>query len=335
MCQLGKFAIILLALAAVMPSAMAGEKSAVDPAGLVRYAIDASDIWSTGAVRLRVHVKFMQVKAGEIDADYEKIWISPKQWRAQFSSPDFNEVSVGGDGRVWEFPSPEKPLRVREFERALAALSQTVVGEGLKYTSHKVALKERKDKATCVQVDDSRRSLVHDCFDPNTGLLLQVSDLAADWIYTYADYQSFAGEQFPHTIGVLEGITPVASLQVVSLETAASPDPKLFTPPPGAVMYNACPEALGFPLGVKGGKLVKRADPVFPLHQPGRPIIYYSITVFGVVGRDGNLQNLVAQSSNKPTSDATLVALRQWQFEPFTLCGNPVEVPTSITVNLN
>src|SRR5579859_3337189 len=182
-----RFSIIFLMLAAVMPAAIASDKRIEDPAALIHHAVDASDIWSAGAVRLRVHVKFMQVRAGEIDADYEKIWISPKQWRTQFSSMDFNEVQVGGDGRVWESPSPEKPLRVRELERALAALSQTVVGEGLKYTSHKVGLKERKDKATCVQVDDRQRSLVHDCFDPATGLLLQVSDIAADWMYTYSD----------------------------------------------------------------------------------------------------------------------------------------------------
>lgn len=336
MFQLVKRSIGFLALAAVIPTAIAREKPAVDPGAMIHHAVEASDIWSTGAVRLRVHVKFMQVKAGEIDADYEKIWISPKQWRAQFSSADFNEISVGGDGRVWESSSvPEKPLRVREVERALAALSQTIVGEGLKFASRKVGLKGRNDKATCVQVDDHQRSLVQDCFDPNTGLLLQVRDLAAEWIYTYSDYQPFAGKQFPRTIGVLEEITPVASMQVVSLEGAPSADPKRFSPPPGAVLFDACPDALGFPLGVKGGKLVKHVDPVFGIHQPGRQIILYGFTVFGVVGRDGNLQSLVANGSEKATNDAALNALRQWHYEPFTVCGNPVEMPTSIDVRTN
>lgn len=340
--QPGKFSIVLLALAAVMPAAIAGEKQVEDPAALIHHAVEASDIWSTGAVRLRVHVKFMQVKAGEIGADYEKIWISPKQWRAQFSSPDFNEITVGSDGRVWESSSSEKPLRVHEFERALAALSQAVVGEGLKYTSHKIGLNGRKDKATCVQVDDRQRSLVHDCFDPNTWLLLQVSeslqvgDRAAGWTYTYADYQPFAGKQFPRTIGVLEELTPVASMQVVGLEVVPSADPNLFAPPPGAVAHDACPEALGFPLGAKGGKLVKRVDPVFPFSRRDRPIIYYSIMIFGVVGRDGNFQSLVVHGSDNPTtSDAALNAVRQWHFEPFTVCGNPVEMPTGIRVATN
>jgi hypothetical protein len=328
----GKFSIMLLALTAVMPSAIAGEKQVEDPAALIRHAVEASDIWSTGAVRLRVHVKFVQVKAGEINADYEKIWISPKQWRAQFTSAEFNEVSVGGDGKVWESPSPEKPLRVREFERALAALSQTVVSDGLRYSSREVRLNGRKDKATCVQVDDNQRPLVQDCFDPDTGLLLQVSDHAANWIYTYSDYQPFAGKQFPRTIGVIEGYTPVAIVQVVGLDATTSSDAKLFAPPAGAEVYNICPEALGFSLGAKGGKLVKRIDPV-PPRLVSNGLVHSSIMVLGVVGRDGKFRSLAVRGLEKIANDAVSDAVRQWHYEPFTVCGNPVEMPTTITVN--
>jgi hypothetical protein len=325
-----RFSIIFLMLAAVMPAAIASDKRVEDPAALIHHAVDASDIWSAGAVRLRVHVKFMQVRAGEIDADYEKIWISPKQWRAQFSSPDFNEISVGGDGRVWESPSPEKPLRVREFERALAALSQVVVADRLRYSSRKVRLNGQRGKATCVQVDDNQRSLVRDCFDQDTGLLLQVTDNATDWIYTYSDFKLFAGKQFPRSIEVTEGSTLVVSMKVVALETMPSADPVVFVPSPGAQSYDACPEALGFPLGAKGGKLIKTVTPVPPRLLPGG-FVHTIVTVKALVGRDGDLRAPVALGSNKPANDAVLDAVRQWHYEPFTVCGNPVEMPTTIT----
>lgn len=325
---------LFFALVAVSPPAFAGEKPVMDPATLIRGAVEASDIWSTGAVRLRARVKFLQVKAGTIDAEYEKIWISPKQWHAQLSSLEFTEVSVGGDGRVWySSNTPDKPLRVREFERALAALSQTVVGQGLRYTLHERRLTRQKSKLTCVEVSDRERFLVQDCIDPDTGLLSLVDDFAATWVYMYSDYKPFAGKLFPRTISAFEGYTLVVAAQVIELDTGSVADPKLFEAPPGAEVYSACPEALGFPLGAKPGRLVKQVSPIPPHLLPNSAILSIDVIISGVIGRDGNLHNLVAFGSNSLTKDAALKAVRQWHYEPFMVCGYPVEMPTSFTVN--
>ena len=332
---------VLLMWMAVVPLAAGGKKSVADPVGVIHRAVDASDIWSAGPVRLKMHIKFMQVKSGEIEADYEKTWISPKQWRSQFSSPQFSEVNVGGDGQIWlKADLPEKPLRVREFERALAALSQSLVGEGLKYDVRELDLQGKKGKTTCVNVDDVKHALVQDCVDPTTGVFLQIRDIPPDWAYTYSDYQSFEGKQFPRTIGVIEGITPVAIAHVVELDVAPTSETRAFDPPAGSDPYKACPEALGFPLGAKGGKLVKQVDlaAAYPnlFHAGDRPIIHFSTKIIGVIGRDGNLHNLVVSGGAKtPTDEALLKAIQDWHYEPFTVCGNPIEMPTSIWVNLN
>lgn len=330
----GNLSGLFFVLFAALAPAFAGGKPVKDPATVIRSAVEASDIWSTGTVRLRVRVKFLQVQAGMIDAEYEKVWISPKRWRAQLSSLEFNEVSVGGDGRVWYSASaPDKPLRVREFGRALAALSQTVVGQGLRYTWHERRLTGQKSKVNCVEVSDRERLLVQDCVDPDTGLLLLAADFAATWVYTYSDYRPFAGKLFPHTILAFEGRTLVVAAQVIDLDTASAADPTLFEAPPGAEVYNACPEALGFPLGAKPGRLVKQVNPIPPHLLPSHNILSNDVIISGVIGRDGNLHNLVAFGSNSLTKDAALEAVRQWRYEPFTVCGNPVEMPTSFTVN--
>src|ERR1700751_6212581 len=196
--------------------------------------------------------------------------------------------------------------------------------------------KDNRTKLICTQVDDKQRSLVQDCVDPDTGLMLQVSDLAADWVYPYPDYKPFAGKQFPRTIGVIEGSRAVAIAEVIELEALPSAELQRFEPPIGVESYKACPQALGVPLGATGGKLVKHVDPRLKFPPQGRPIIYYSATVYAVVGRDGILHAPVLRSGNSHLGgDEIVEAVRQWRYEPFVVCGNPVEMPTSISVNLN
>jgi hypothetical protein len=328
----------LLTLLSLIGTASADKKSSLpDADAAFRQAVEASDIWSAAPIRMKLHIKIVQVKAGEIDADYEETWISARQWRSQFSSQGFNESSVGGDGQVWVSSDvPEKPLRVREFERALNALSQTVVNEKLKYTATVVPMKDKSKKLTCVVVDDKQRSLVEDCIDPDTGLLMQVRDIAAGLVFEYSDYKQLKGKHFPTTIGVIEGSRPVAVAQLVGFEEAPTASASFFEPPADAQSYKGCPEALRFPLGASGGKLVKQVNPVSHLPRSGRPIIHFSTTVFGVIGRDGDLHSAVLASTDKNIpGDEILQAIRQWHYEPFTVCGNPVEMPVAITVNLN
>jgi len=327
----------ILALITLATTATAYKKPEREGSAVIHHAVEASDIWSTGSVHLKLRVKFMEVKSGEIEGEYEKIWISPKQWRASFTSTQFNSTSIGGDEQVWESAdAPEKPLRVREFERALAALSQTVVNAGLKYSIKEIPARDKKTNLICAQVDDKQRSLVQDCVDPDTGLMLQIREPQADWAYTYSNYKPFAGKQFPQTIGVIEGTKAVAIAEVVQLEALTSVEAHKFDPPEGVESYRACPQALGLPLGASGGKLVKRVEPKRRFQRQGRPIIYYGTTVFAVVGRDGTLQTPVTLGGNAYLgAEEILEAIRQWRYEPFLVCGNPVEMPTSISVDLN
>ncbi len=337
MCCLRPFS-ALLALLALAPVVSAEKKlPSPEATAVFRQAFESSDIRSAAPFRMRLHVKLMQVPVGETDADYEETWISAKQWRSQFSSQGFNQVSVGGDGQVWvSADSPEKPLRVSEFERALAALSQATVSKDLKYAARAVPMSNQKKKLTCVFVEDKVRSLVQDCVDPDTGLLLQVRDIQADLVFEYSDFKLLKGKQFPTTIGVIEGSRAVAVAQLMELEENPKPPAGFFEPPAAAQSFKSCPEALGFPLGASGGKLVKQVNPTYRLSTNERPIIHFSTTVFGVIGRDGNLHSAVLASSDKNIAgDEILQAIRQWHYEPFTVCGNPVEVPTAIVVNLN
>jgi hypothetical protein len=340
------FAMLTLALfAATNIPAFAAAKSE-QAAGFIRHAVELSDIWSTGAVRLRMRVTFEQVKAGAIEAEYEKIWISAQQWRATLSTPDFRSVTIGGAGRVSYLSSAEKkPLRVRQFEEALAALSQSEINSELRYAFQKV---HKGVTDTCVEVAGGRFDFVVtgaavdrrtyakvvDCFD-KAGLFHFVH--YDDVVFFYSNFRPFAGKLFPSQISVLQFLTPddartVVTAQVVAIERTHDPDQKLFEVPTGADTYPACPAAFGLPLAIKPGKLIKETNPGAPMLPPNSGILSMDVILQGRIGRDGKFHDLVSHSVS-PLNDVALNAVRQWEFQPFTVCGNPVEIPTSVLVS--
>jgi len=331
-----KRVVVLLAL--LVPLKLASLMSAaerrvpIDPIAQIKRGADISDVWSTGPVRLRMRVRFLAVKAGAIDAEYEKASASWQQWRATFSSPEFASLAVGGDGQVWDAQSGEKPIRVWQFERALSALSQSVVSDKLQYTVRVRQIDEGGPKVPCVQIKGEVWS-GQDCFDPTSGVLLRAQENSLT--YLFSDYKPLGGKLFPHTIYVFEGFTLVSTAHVVELDVPAKFDSNLFSPPAGVSPYPVCKEALGLALEPRGGKLRKAVQPTSPSLPPNSGILSNDMIVTAIVGREGQLHNISAGGTNPRTKEATLEAMRVREYEPFTVCGNPVELPIEFTVNFS
>ncbi len=83
---------------------------------------------------------------------------------------------------------------------------------------------------------------------------------------------------------------------------------------------------------VSAGALIKKVQPRYPLaaHNQG---IQGSVILNAVIGKDGKIKNLHVASGPPALIDAALEAVQQWEYRPYYLEGNPVEVETTIQVN--
>jgi protein TonB len=80
------------------------------------------------------------------------------------------------------------------------------------------------------------------------------------------------------------------------------------------------------------GSLIRRVQPVYPpLARNAR--IQGSVVLEAVIGRDGTMQNLKLISGHPMLVASAIDAVRQWQYRPYILNGEAVEVETRITVN--
>ena len=65
----------------------------------------------------------------------------------------------------------------------------------------------------------------------------------------------------------------------------------------------------------------------------GRPVFRVSVVLQALIGKDGTIQNLHVVSGHPMLTNAALEAVKEWQYKPYFLNGEPVEVETTINVN--
>ncbi len=85
---------------------------------------------------------------------------------------------------------------------------------------------------------------------------------------------------------------------------------------------------------VMAGRLVKGDPPVYPpialaAHMQG------SVTLHGIITKEGNVERLEALGGPPMLKQAALDAVKQWTYRPYMINGEPAEVDTTIIVNFN
>ena len=85
------------------------------------------------------------------------------------------------------------------------------------------------------------------------------------------------------------------------------------------------------PAGRATGMLVKKVEPVYPLEAK---VVRLEGTVVlrAVIDTTGEVAAVGALSGPPLLESAAVAAVRQWQYRPYTVNGQPVEVETTIQV---
>ena len=116
-------------------------------------------------------------------------------------------------------------------------------------------------------------------------------------------------------------------VNVVSSDPAALPDlapanTQLPTPVPGTIRISQ---------GVSQGLLVKKVQPVYPplarqFHKEG------SVQLLTTIDKFGDIKKVQVLSGDPMLVRAAADAVKQWEYRPYLLNGQPVEIETQITV---
>ena len=101
---------------------------------------------------------------------------------------------------------------------------------------------------------------------------------------------------------------------------------------PGAVPAQTGPLSPGTP-GVTAARVIKRVDPRFPNALIKGVSQQATVVVLCVIGRDGRIRDpKIVRSTFAPFNQSVIDAVMQWEFEPGTLRGEPVDTYFELTV---
>jgi protein TonB len=96
---------------------------------------------------------------------------------------------------------------------------------------------------------------------------------------------------------------------------------------------NSTPVPVRVSSGIMAGLAISQPPPIYPPitkddHVPGAIILH------AIISKQGDVENLSVISCPPKIIPATLDAVRKWKYKPYLLNGLPVEVETTITLNV-
>lgn len=143
----------------------------------------------------------------------------------------------------------------------------------------------------------------------------------------------FLDHEIPLTVVINEGPALVAKATVSTL-AVFTPEANEFAPRPDETELGDHRLAIISGKVMAGSKL-HGSTPSYP-EDAKRRHVGGSVVLRAVVGRDGHIHSLKPISCPDPyLVMASLYAVRDWTYKPYSLNGVPVDVDTTITVNFN
>jgi periplasmic protein TonB len=94
----------------------------------------------------------------------------------------------------------------------------------------------------------------------------------------------------------------------------------------------AQPKRVRISQGVTKGLLIQKIEPKYP-SLALQAHIWGQVVLRAIIGKDGDIKELVLVSGHPLLVPAAIEAVRQWHYRAYLLNGEPVEVETIVTVN--
>jgi TonB family protein len=138
------------------------------------------------------------------------------------------------------------------------------------------------------------------------------------------------GMYLPREVGIFEGKRRILTATVDSVEGIAASSPEL-TPRKDATL-NKNPQKIEVSGAVAQGSLIKRVTPRYP-QEAKDARLEGKVVLEALIGIDGRIHDLrVVEGPDPSLVGAAMEAVSQWEYKPYLLNGNPVEVTTTINV---
>jgi hypothetical protein len=246
--------------------------------------------------------------------------------RSDLQVESYHEIKLVRDNKLYIYRSTPLPVPL------LGKLAETdhswdkLADDGDAKLGDVSKKKVQNQQANCFDVKGGQRHRL--CFDPEKKVLLESMDQQRAIEFT--SYSEIEGHLFPAKITVLlelerqeKPVLVIEDIEIHKADFAAT----AFAIPAQAIEFDTCDN-------MQPAKPMQTPAPEFSNGAMRRNAAAPVINVYGIVGKDGKLENIKMLTTDAEVQQAILEAMKKWQYTP-ARCGNtPVasekEIPLSL-----
>ncbi|HEX7285626.1 MAG TPA: hypothetical protein VF532_05555 [Candidatus Angelobacter sp.] len=246
--------------------------------------------------------------------------------RTELQIEDYREVKLTLGNKLYVARSTPMPIpgltRLAESDRAWDRMAD----DGDAKLGDVSQKKVQNMQAQCFDVKGPRHHRL--CFDPAKKILLE--NLDRQRAVEFTDYKTVEQVQVPGKITLVAELEkkelPILVIEQIEARpavfTAAS-----FAVPEHALELETCE-------GLEQAKPLKTPSPDFGANVVRRNMATPLINAYGIIDKDGSLQNIKVLTGNAELRDVIVETLKNWRYHP-AMCGNnPVATEKEIPISL-
>jgi TonB family protein len=313
------------------PTIQAAQGTPIDPKALMLQAAKLNGL--TGDDVKPWHLKVTYQLLGDDgkptdQGTYEEFWVSPTKYKRTYTGNNMELTDYGTEKGVLRSGRQQgPPLLVSEVHRKIVGPMQDpkVIGiENYAQQQKEVGGK----KFNCLNMKD----LAGGTFGPTWCLdderpILRFSGTPQGGQLVRTALVEFGGHFVAKDLAFYQSGKQNCSAHIETIESIQSIDDAMFLPPADALP--AKPES--FANGLTEGFVIRRVTPDYPAAAKNSGV-KGTVVIKGEIGKDGHVLGLIVESGPLMLQQAALDAAKQWQYRPFLLNNEPVEVMTTINM---
>ena len=123
---------------------------------------------------------------------------------------------------------------------------------------------------------------------------------------------------------------PAPSMIGIATAGAGAPPPNFVSS--GEIVPKPMLQTLNVSQGVSHGLLIKKVQPVYPRNALAMRV-EGSIELLATISKTGDITQVKVLSGDSQLTKAATDAVKQWEYKPYLLNGEPVEIQTQVTIN--
>lgn len=305
-----------------------------DPAAILDVAAKVNGLSGPGVRPWHIKLSyetFDDKGHSEDSGVYEEFWISERNYRRSYASPKFNQTDFATDKGLYRSGDQKWPANLEVMLRndLIEPVPMALDLHGFRLENNRRSLNKLEFRCVTLTADWIFPATNGYCFQEDQPILRFANSAGDRNAVLYNQIVTFQGRFVARDIRVTKGGQPRLVVHVETIEGLATTENSDFAPPPDAV--HIAGDKTKISEDTVRAFLLRQVPPHYPMSAKANHI-EGKVSLQITIGKDGRVSDAQVISGASELRKPAIDAVRQWEYRPFLVGGEPTEVETTIEI---